>query len=122
MRRILNLNQPAMVFIKVIGIFIVVIPAVLYGISLIIRNEDISRVYLLPMIGVSFATGIFILVVFLVLIMIEQIQDHYFDVQYRKQRNQKLTLPDGDYECQYCGSRKIQKNDTNCPVCGRNIE
>jgi len=30
MRRILNLNQPGIVFVKIIGLFIVVIPVLLY--------------------------------------------------------------------------------------------
>jgi hypothetical protein len=119
MRRLLNLNQPSMMFVKVIGFFMVLIPAVLYGIVLLGSKTEILRTFLLSMIKVSLGVGGFVFVVFLILIVVEQIQDHYFDAQYQKQRSQKVLLANGYYECQYCGNPRVLENDKTCNVCGK---
>jgi uncharacterized membrane protein YqjE len=119
MRRFLNLNQPSMIFLKVIGFFLVLLPAVLYIIELAWSRTGIITTRLLSMIKVSFATGAFLSIVFLVLIVVEQIQDHYYDVRYQKQRSQKVLLANGFYECQYCGNQKVREDDKSCNVCGK---
>jgi hypothetical protein len=119
MRRFLNLNQPGILFLKLIGLFTVMIPAVLYVFLLAFRVAESIRSLLFGVIKVSFVVGALICVVFLVLIIVEQVQDHYFDVQYQKQRDQKIFLGQGDYECQYCGNQKVRENDRICSVCGR---
>jgi uncharacterized paraquat-inducible protein A len=105
-------------FLKVIGFFVVLLPAVLYGIVLIWNGTGIITTLLLSMIKVSFVVGAFVFIVFLVLIVVEQIQDHYYDVRYQKQRSQKVALANGYYECQYCGNQKVRENDESCNVCG----
>jgi len=119
MRRLLNLNPSSIVFVKVIGFLIVILPAVLYGILLLGGRVGILRTILLSTIRVSFVAGTFVLVVFLVLIGVEQVQDHYFDAQYQKQRSQKILLANGYYECQYCGNQRVQQNHKTCEVCGK---
>jgi uncharacterized paraquat-inducible protein A len=119
MRRFLNLNQPSMIFLKVIGFFLVLLPAVLYMIELAWSRTGIITTRLLSMIKVSFAMGAFLSIVFLVLIVAEQIQDHYYDVRYQKQRSQKMLLANGFYECQYCGNQKVREDDKSCNVCGK---
>jgi len=119
MRRILNLNQPGMLFVKLIGLFMVMIPAVVYAIMLVFRLSGIARAFLLRAIKISFVVGGLIFVVFLVLIIVEQIQDHIVDMNYQKQRDQKILLSNGKYECQYCGNQKVKKNDKICSVCGK---
>jgi hypothetical protein len=121
MRRFLNLNQPGTILVKVIGFFVVLLPAVLYGIALIWSETGILRTLLLSLISVSFVVGTIVFVVFLVLIVVEQIQDHYFDAQYQKQRSQKVFLANGYYECQYCGNQKVRENDQTCSVCGKEL-
>lgn len=121
MRRMLNLNQPSIVFAKIVGLFIVVIPALLYGISLLSDRVEIVNI-LLRAIKISFAIGASVLVVLLLLIIVEQIQDHYFDVAYQKSRGTKLLLANGNYECQYCGNRQVKENDKTCQVCGRELK
>jgi hypothetical protein len=117
MRRILNLNQSGFLFVKLIGLFSVAIPAVLYGLSFLLSGAIVS--ILLKMTKVSFGIALLIFVVFLVLLIVEQIQDHFIDVQYQKNQSHKLPLSDGSYECQYCGNRNVKKNDKTCGVCGR---
>jgi hypothetical protein len=122
MRRLLNLNQTSMVFVKVIGVFMLLIPSILYGMVLLLDKTGNVRNFLLSIIKISFVIGASVLVVFLVLIVVEQIQDHYFDVQYQKQRSQKVLLANGYYECQYCGNQKVKENDETCDVCGKKFE
>ena len=121
MRRILNLNQPSTVFVKIIGIFIVLIPAVLYCAILLLNNTTIASM-LLGVIKVSLAIGAFAAAILLILIIIEQIQDHYFDVHYQKNRSQKRLLANGNYECQYCGNQKLKESDKICLVCGKELK
>ncbi len=119
MRRLLNLNQLSTIFLKVIGFFVVLLPAVLYGVVLVWGRTGIITALLLSMIKVSFVVGAFVLIVFMVLIVVEQAQDHYYDVHYQKQRSQKVLLANGYYECQYCGNQKVRENDKSCNVCGK---
>jgi hypothetical protein len=119
MRRLLNLNQPGVVFVKLIGFFLVLIPSVLYGIVLLWLETGIVRTLLLSIIKVSFVVGAFVFIVFLALIVLEQIQDHFFDIQYQKQRCQKVLLANGYYECQYCGNQRVREHDKTCDVCGK---
>ncbi len=121
MRRFIDLNQPSGLFVKVIGFFMVLLPAVLYGVVLLWSQAEALRTLLLSMIRISLAAGVLVLIVFIVLIAVEQIQDHYFDAQYRKQRSQKVALADGYYECQYCGNRRVRGSDNTCGVCGREL-
>jgi hypothetical protein len=122
MRRLLNLNQTSMLFVKVIGVFMLLIPSILYGMVLILDKTGNVRNLLLSIIKVSFVIGASVLVVFLVLIVVEQIQDHYLDLQYQKQRTQKVVLANGYYECQYCGNQRVRENDKICNVCGKEFE
>jgi uncharacterized paraquat-inducible protein A len=105
--------------LKVIGFFVVLLPAVLYGIMLALRRTGYVTALLLSLIKVSFGIGAFVFIVFLVLILVEQIQDYFYVVRYQKQRSQKVLLKDGFYECQYCGNQKVRENDKSCNVCGK---
>lgn len=122
MRRILNLNQPAVIFVKLILLFIIAIPAVLYGAVLLAARTQPIQAFLLSAIRISFAVGILISVVLVILIAAEQIQDHYIDQSYQKKRGQKIQLPGGNYECQFCGNREVKEYDQICRVCGRELE
>ena len=108
-----------MAFVKIIGFFMLLIPAIFYGIIVVWSETGIIRTLLWGMIKVSFAVGTFIFMVFLVLIVLEQVQDHYFDAQYQKQRSQKVLLANGSYECQFCGNQRVRENDKTCDVCGK---
>jgi len=121
MRRILNLNQPGTVFLKGIGLFIVVIPAVLYCTLFLLSGAEIAIV-LRGMIRISFAIGASLFVILLALIIVEQIQDYHIDVQYQNNRDRKLPLANGNYECQYCGNQKVKENDKTCRVCGKELK
>lgn len=119
MRRYLDLNQPSMIFVKIIGVFMILIPAIAYGIALLLDESGIVRKLLVSILRLSFAVGASVLIIFLVLVVVEQIQDHYFNRLYQKQRNRKLLLANGYYECQYCGNQGVRENDKSCHVCGK---
>jgi hypothetical protein len=121
MRRILNLDQPGIVFAKIIGLFVAVIPAVLYGILLLFHGAEIVGT-ILGAIRISFAIGAVVFVILLALIIVEQIQDHYIDIAYQKNRARRLPLGNGRYECQYCGNRKVTKNEKTCWVCRKELK
>lgn len=121
MRRILNLNQPSVTFLKMIGLFAVVIPAVLDCALLLLKQPEI-RILLRSLVNISFTIGAILFVLLTGLIIVEQIQDHYIDVQYQKNRGRKVPLDNGNYECQYCGNRKMQEKDKICEVCGKELE
>jgi hypothetical protein len=120
MRRILNLNQPGAVFLKIIGLLFAVIPAGLSCALLLFNNAEVAGT-LHNLIRISFALGALALVILVMLIIMEQVQDHYLDVQYHKRRDHKLPLADGKYECQYCGNRAVREIDKTCSVCGRQL-
>lgn len=121
MRRLLNLNQPSTTFLKIIGFFVVLLPAVLYGIKLAWNEAGVITTLLRSLIKISLVVGASVFIVFLMLIVVEQIQDYYYDIQYQKQRSPKVVLVNGFYECQYCGNQKVRKNDKVCNVCGKDF-
>ncbi len=121
MRRILNLNQPGAVFLKLIGLFIVMVPAVLYAGLFLLNDEEIIHT-LRSLIRISFAIGALTFVLLLVLIIAEQIQDHRIDIHYQKNRDRRLPLADRYYECQYCGNQKVKEHDKICLVCGKELK
>jgi hypothetical protein len=121
MRRILNLNQTGVTLLKVIGMVVVVIPAILYGTSLLLNGTKVNSI-LLNGIKLSFAIGALVFVILLALILVEQIQDHYFDLHYQKNKAQKLPLANGTYECQYCGNQMVREADQACQVCGKELK
>lgn len=121
MRRILDLNQVGMTFLKLVGLFALVIPAVLYGILLSWKQPEI-HLMLHSLMKISFTIGSVLFVILIGLMTVEQVQDHYFDLHYQKTRDRKLPLANGNYECQYCGNQKVKENDKNCWVCGKEIK
>jgi len=104
-----------------IGLCAVVIPAVLYCALLLLKQPEIN-IILRSMIQISFTIGATLFVILIGLIAVEQVQDHYFDVQYQKNRDRKLPLADGNYECQYCGNQKVKESDKTCRVCGKELK
>jgi len=122
MRRILNLNQAGIVFAKMIGLFIFVIPVFLYGASLLLGLANIHNAWVTSATKFSFVIGACLFVILLILVIVEQIQDYYIDTLYWKNRERKVRLADGIYECQYCGYQKVREDDKTCKLCGRDLK
>ena len=66
----------------------------------------------------SFWLGIAIALFLCVLLAVEFRQDKNCDLYYEDQKNTKLSLGKGMYECQACGSRTVKSTDKNCNICG----
>ena len=62
--------------------------------------------------------GIAILIAFGVLLAVALHQDRRADFLYRQLRLRKLPLAGGRFECQTCGSREVDAQDTHCAACG----
>ena len=121
MRYKLNLNEPSTKMIAMIGLFVGVIPAILSVGSWLLTLSNIQSEVIDGMIKASLMAGLLLAAVFAVLLVIEQIQDRLLDTSYHNNRHRKIRLSDGYYECQYCGSQKVQALDRYCPVCGKGL-
>ncbi|RPI33011.1 MAG: hypothetical protein EHM70_07370 [Chloroflexota bacterium] len=121
MKRRLDLVHAGWKLLAVTVIFLAVIPGLarLGGWLLANTGREWSALSIAGQ--VSFAFGLVLLAVFIALVVAEQVQDHLFDVSYRKRRKRKLEAGNGSYECQFCGSRKLTAADRECPVCGREV-
>jgi hypothetical protein len=58
---------------------------------------------------------------FVLLLIIEGIQDAVYDVVYRKTRFKRIKAPGMYYECPFCGSRKVREFERVCLVCGKEL-
>ncbi len=107
--------------IAVIGLFLIVIPLLLSAAGFLLSAVNIQAGILDALRNGSIVVGLILGAGFVMLIVVEQIQDHMIDRAYQRNRSQKLPLPGGGYECQYCGSQEIQARDKYCPVCGHTL-
>ncbi len=119
MRLKLNLNQPGSRMLAAIGAFLCVIPTILFAVVLFLRHAQINADTIDELIRLSAGVGFALAGILLVLLIVEQIQDHYLNVAYFRNRHRKVKLSNGYYGCQYCGSQKVRASSKYCPVCGK---
>ncbi len=121
----LDLNGPSSVFLRLIGLFVVVIPGLLVAYSLaraILLPGDGDQVAgVLPLVGWSLGCGAIVFAVLLVLVVVEQVQDRAFDAAYRRKRGRRVRSAGKYSECQYCGNRRVADFETICAVCGKRL-
>ncbi len=120
MKHKLNLNEPGSRLFSIAGILLV-IALPLYGLAWMLSRFGLRAAWLSRLAGLLAVTGLFILSVLGVLLLVEALQDRAMDLSYLKQRSHRLPAGNGYYECQFCGSRRVQKEDKVCPVCGREL-
>ncbi len=118
----LNLIHVGIRFVAAIGMLLLVVPSVLYAVYVLLDWMGVRSTSLYSLAVVSIGAGLLLLAIFIILLVIEQIQDRTVDTLYRKQRQNKLALADGYYECQFCGNRRLRGNATRCAVCGAIVE
>ena len=121
MKRSINLNDYGVKIAAWAVFFLIPFPLTFFLLSKFMDPAGQLPAVLQGALKISFGIGLAILAGFVILIVIEQIQDHLFDRYYRKNRWRKLQAPGGFYECQYCGCQKVRPDDRQCPVCGREI-
>lgn len=122
MKHKLNLNGPSTRIVALAGTFVIAVPLGLQLLSLLLRAAHAPSGAVPYLQRVSIAVGLGILAVFVLLIVVEHIQDVRMDRLYRRNRRRKLPLAGGRFECQYCGNRQLQEADRSCPVCGKALE
>jgi hypothetical protein len=121
MKRILNLNKPGARILAIAALLIGLAPVLLYASNLIVKTFGIDAAVFSTLIWVFVTAGGLLLAALLVLIVAEQVQDHLIDNDYQRRRGQKLRVTGIYFECQYCGNRKVNANDRQCSVCGREL-
>lgn len=67
---------------------------------------------------ISIFIGLLVAIFLIVLLSIELRQDKVIDGIYQKNKNMRVLLRNGYYECQACGNRQIRFTHTHCPICG----
>jgi Ca2+/H+ antiporter len=96
------------------GIFVLVIPAFLYILDMFAFRKDV----LMYAIKASFTIGIVIILLFSIILFIELKQDKNINKKYNKEKYRKIEISKNIFECQYCGDRKVQEEDSYCKACG----
>ncbi len=122
MKRILNTNTYGAAALLVIGFFLIILPVVCYAGSTFLEPSNILARTLLNLAKISAGVGAFLLAAFLILLVVELVQDRTIFRQYLKNRGQKQPLANGLFECQFCGCRMVREFDATCPVCGKRLE
>ncbi len=108
-------------FLSLIGLLTMGIPAALYLCHYLLERMGIQLELLHPAILISVAIGLGLLAIFLILLVVEFVQDQQQDIRYRQSLGNKVKISDGIFECPYCGSRKVREQDTQCGVCGKTL-
>ena len=105
-----------------VNIFVVVLPACFYLGDRILAWFGVQVGNLFKQgITISIALGLIILLSFLLLLLIEFIQDSYLEQQYFQKRNRKVRVTNKYFECQYCGNRQVRQEEISCLVCGKRL-
>ncbi len=121
MRRILNLNAAGGRFLLAIALLLGAIPALLWLCSLLLRATRLNTAIIPYLIKLSLILGGLVLVGFVILIVLEQVQDAYLHRVYLRGRGTRIRLTSGESECPYCGNRQVQEFDKRCQVCGKEL-
>jgi hypothetical protein len=74
------------------------------------------------LIHASLWAGAGLLLVFILLIIIEQLLDARFLWQYRSTLNRRIPLRNGYAECPNCGFQGVRQFESSCPVCGKELD
>ena len=116
MKKINSIHYGYRIVIAIL-LFLVILPAMLYVLSMLISAEWLSL-----LIMISMALGSALLLFLILLLIIELHQDKRINRYYEKHRNRKLQIANTAYECQACGNRKLNAGDKSCPVCGSRFQ
>lgn len=121
MKRVLNLNEPGAKLLSVAVALGVLMPVLLFACLPLLQLFGLNADAIWMSIWIFVTGGGVLAAVLLVLIVVEQIQDHLIDMAYQRNRGQKLRLTETYFECQFCGNRKVRAEDRQCLICGRKL-
>jgi hypothetical protein len=126
MNRPLNLNDFSLKALGLIGILAVILPAALWALDFLLQLLfGIHWPWLALLRWGSFASGAMLLIIFLFLVILEQIQDHWLFRRYcadlQHSRARRIPSSNGLAECPFCGNRQLHEYESACPVCGKDL-
>ena len=107
--------------VAIIGLLTLAAPAVLYLCYSVLGFLGIKLKIILSAVSISFAAGVALLGLFVLLLGVEFVQDRSRDRQYKRTRMRKLEISEGWYECQACGNQLLRAEDKACDVCGQRL-
>ncbi len=119
MNRWLNLHEIGGKFLFAIAILTIGIPVALSLFAQASRQSSSTGSMVGNLIQISVFLGMSLLVVFIALLIFEQVLDHRLYKFFLKNRGKKLEIAEGIFECQYCGFRSVNEFDSVCPACGK---
>ncbi|WP_312368841.1 hypothetical protein [Lachnoclostridium sp.] len=99
--------------ISISAVFLVVIPGISYLFSYLLKVAGLLHIS-----KVSIAIGLLILLFLFLLLKIEFHQDKKLERYFENNKNTRLLLHNGFYECQACGNRNVKQEQKRCDVCG----
>jgi uncharacterized paraquat-inducible protein A len=118
----INSSRYAYQVLVMISVLTIVVPIALYIGFMLLGQFGINGIALKSAIRISIAIGLALLALFVLLLIIEGVQDHFQNVRYTGNKSQRLRLANGYYECQYCGYQKVRASDRRCPVCSKDLQ
>jgi len=105
---------------RIIGlavVFLFLIPLLLY-----LSNSLLHLPILVMLIKWSLGFGGVIIIFLIVLLVIEFRQDKKMSKYFEDNKNVKMPLCNGLYECQVCGNKQVKREHRSCTVCGINFK
>jgi hypothetical protein len=121
MKRLLNLNDTSLRAVLVLlisgGLSIL-----LHLVGLILGHLGLQATWLEAGSRLFLWVTFILLGLFLLLLIVEGIQDAVYDAIYRRRLGIRLQGPGSFFECPFCGSQRVRAFDRVCPVCGKELE
>ena len=117
----INSVRYAHLVLLLIAILTIVLPTALYLLYRLIGMLRINVAALLLAMRISFVSGMIFLALFVLVLIIEAVHDHFLNQHYAKIKSQRLRLAGGYYECPYCGCQRVREFDRCCPVCSKEL-
>lgn len=99
--------------IAIAAAFLIVIPGISYLLSYLLKVDG-----LLFISKISVAIGLLILLFLFLLLKVEFYQDKKLERYFENNKNTRLLLHNGLYECQACGNREVKQEQERCDICG----
>lgn len=99
-------------------LMVVIIPLMLIPIGLFCVYKMSGLSVFLLICQISLAVGCLLAVLLFAFLVVELNQDKRINKFYAKNKRRKLPIGNNQYECQYCGNKRLKASDVSCNICG----